>query len=163
MTDYLNCEWTGDPIPVARSVRFPLVTHWTTFTFDHDISDSAGLHSAGDQASIGAGPRFVHGVLDYQLYGGAMSEEVQIRSYEVDGSGERVETHKPHEFYLSAIPPEADPDTGEYLYPKSTHQRWPVFSNINAGHRLRVEITHWSHDGPDLHIRAAQFTGNYFA
>jgi hypothetical protein len=163
MAEYLNTEWLGADVFVDRSVRFPLSTVYTTFTFDHDISDTSGMHddNGPDYASIGNGqPRYFSGVLDYQLLGGAMSEEVHIRTVEVDAAGGIVETHKPHEFYLSAIPPETD-ENGEYLYPKSTHQRWPVFSNINAGHRLRIQVTHWTHDGPDLYIGQAQLTGRF--
>ncbi|HZB28920.1 MAG TPA: hypothetical protein VE465_02020 [Streptosporangiaceae bacterium] len=164
MAEYLNTDWLGSDLLVDRSVRLPLVTAYTTFRFDRDISDSAGMHDADgpDDASIGNGQaRFFTGMLDYQLLGGAMSGEVHIRTVEVDGGGNIVETHKPHEFYLASTPPPTDPDTGEYLYPKSTHQRYPIFSNINSGHRLRVQVTHWTQDGPDLYIGQAQLVGRF--
>ena len=164
MAEYLNTEWLGADIPVDRSVRLPLVTAYTTFRFDHDISDSGGMHDADgpDFASVGNGQaRFFSGALDYQLLGGAMSEEVHIRTVEVDSAGSIVETHKPHEFYLASTPPPIDPDTGQYLYPKSTHQRFPIFSYINSGHRLRFQVTHWVQDGPDLFIGQAQLAGRF--
>jgi hypothetical protein len=160
--DYLNTEWTGSPLLVARSDRLNLPGQWTTFLFDHDISDTANQHTSTDQASVGVGPRYCHGRLDYQLIGGNLGEEIQIRTYEVNTSGARVETSKPHEFYLSAREIPTDPDTGEPLYPKSTHQWAPIVANINSGHRLRIEITRWDPDGPDLFIAEAQFTPNYF-
>jgi hypothetical protein len=161
--DYLNTEWLGDPILVGRSDRLHLPGNWTTFLFDHDISDTANQHSSSDPASVGTGARYCHGVLDYQLIGGDLGRECQIRQYEIDGSGARVETAKQHEFYLSDKPIPTDPDTGEPLFPKSTHQRYPVMANINAGHRLRVEITYWNLTGPDLFINLAQFTANYLS
>lgn len=162
MTEYLNTEWTGSPVTVQRSDRLNLPGHWTTFVFNHDISDSYGYHTDSN-GYIGNGtPRFIHGVLDYQLIGGNLGEECQIRSYEVDASGARVETHKPHEFYLSSRPVPTDPSTGEELYPKSTHQRFPIMSYLNTGHRLAIEITRWDLDGPELTINQAQFTGNFW-
>lgn len=159
MTDYLNTDRQGAPIPVPPSDRLNLPGVWVPVRFDHDIADPAGHHS-GDSPLIGSGAaRYLSGVLDLKLQGFASGVEVQIRQYEEE-SGVRVETHLAHEFNTSPVPVPTD-ENGEPLYPRTTHHRYPVFSKINAGHRLGIEISQWPADlsAPDGLIVQAQLMG----
>lgn len=167
MPEYLNTSWVApthdDRLFVPRSDALNLPGHWLTFTVPlvEDIADSANHHDS--PVNFGYGPRYCNGVLDYQLIGGNPGEEVQIRTYEVDSSGNKVETHHPHEFYLGTRPIPVDPDTGLPAYEKSTHQRFPIFDYINYGHKLRIEITRWDLDGEEMYINYIQFMANYWS
>ena len=161
MADYLNTEWTGDPVPVPPSDRLNLPGVWVSVRFDHDIADAAGHHS-GDSPLIGNGAgRCLSGVLDLKLQNFASGVELQIRGYEVDAvTGVRVETHMAHEFNTSPVPVPVG-EEGDPLYPRTTHHRFPVFSKINAGHRFGIELSQWPADlsAPDGVIVEAQLTG----
>lgn len=161
MPEYLNVDRQGDPIPVPVSDRLVLPGNWVTVVFDHDISDSAGHHSSSDLASVCNGPRFCHGSLDLWLADFASGTEIQIRQHEVDTTGDRAETHLPHEFNTSSVPVPTD-GNGDPLYPRTTHHRYPVISYVNSGHRLRFELSQWPADlsAPVGHIVKAQFVAN---
>lgn len=161
--DYLNTSWSaGTELVVGKShiTNGNYITDWTTFAIplSADVADAANHHSS--PTVLGHGPRYCHGVLDYQLIGGEYGEEIQIRTYETDADGNRLETHRPHEFYLSdsVIPVDAN---GNPLYTKSTHQRFPIVDYINSGHYLKCEITAWGDPDKPVTIRYIQFVANY--
>lgn len=158
--DYLNTDWQGDPIPVPVSDRLNLPGVWVSVRFDHDIADPAGHHSSGSPLIGNGAGRYLSGVLDLKLQNFASGIELQIRGYEVDGTGARVETHMAHEFNTSPVPVPTD-GNGVPLYPRTTHHRYPIFSKINAGHRFGVELSQWPADlsAPDGAIVEAQLVG----
>lgn len=160
MPDYLNITRQGSPISVPPSDRLNLPGEWRSIGFDTDISDGAGHHS-GTSPLIGNGSaRVVNGKLLLRLENFAPGVEIQVRQYEVRADGSRAETHEPHEFYTSPIPPDTGED-GEPLYPARTHKHIHVWSYVNAGHRLGVEVSQWPHDltAPAGVIAFAQFVG----
>ncbi|GGV34281.1 hypothetical protein GCM10010182_67730 [Actinomadura cremea] len=160
MTDYLNIAWQGSPIPVPPSDRLNLPGHWADVRFDQDIADAAGHHAAGSHL-FGKGPRFINGKLLLRLEGFTPGVEIQVRTYEVRADGSRVEGHEPDEFYTSPIPPDSD-EAGNYLYPARTHKHLHIWSYINTGHRLGVELSQWPHgpaSAPTGVIAFAQFVG----
>lgn len=164
MPEYLNTIRTGPDSTVGKSrvENGSYITDWTTFAIplSGDVSDAANHHNAVQ--NFGHGARFCHGILDFQLIGGDLGEEIQIRTYEVDGSGARVETHKPHEFYLGTNPIPVN-ENGDPEYVKSTHQRYPIQSFINSGHYLRAEITAWGSLLKPVLLRYVQFVGYYWS
>lgn len=160
MTDYLNVAWKGTPIPVPPSDRLSLPGNWVQVRFNQDISDAAGHHVSGSPL-FGRGPRFVNGKLLLRLEGFAPGVEVQVRQYEVNAAGTRVETHEPDEFYTSPIPPDMD-EAGVPLYPARTHKHLHIWSFVNSGHRLGVEVSQWPHhptEAPTGTIAFAQVVG----
>lgn len=159
MAEYLNIAWQGAPIAVPPSDRLNLPGNWVDIRFDRDIADSAGHHASGS-ALFGVGPRFVNGKLLLRLQGLAPGTELQLRQYEVNTSGARVETHEPHEFYTSAKPVPLGPD-GQPLYPARTHHHYHVWSYVNSGHRFGLELSQWPGDpsAPTGVIAFAQFVG----
>lgn len=161
MAEYLNVAWTGTPIAVPPSDRLNLPGAWRSVAFNDDIADAAGHHSAGSPLIGNGSARVVNGKLLLRLENFAPGVEIQVRQYEVRVSdGARVETHEPHELYTSPIPPDTGED-GEPLYPARTHKHIHVWSYVNAGHRLGVEISQWPHDltAPAGVIAYAQFVG----
>lgn len=158
--DYLNADRSGAPIDVPVSDRLNLPGNWVTIAFDHKISDSAG-HLGADGTTICNGARYAHGVLDLWLVGFGLGVEIQLRSFETDPSGNRLETHLPHEFYTS-VDNSPVSDDGQPLYPRTTHHRWPVMAYVNSGHRLGIEIAQWPHDlsQPVGQIQKAQIQMN---
>lgn len=145
MSDYLNIARNGTPLAVPASDRLNLPGNWTPVRFDTDIADAAG-HHAGDSPLIGnGGARIINGKLLLRLEGFAPGVELQVRQYEVRADGSRAETHEPNEFYTSATPVPVGPD-GQPLYPVRTHRHEHVWSYINPGHRLGVELSQWPHD-----------------
>jgi len=142
--DYLNIAYNGTPISVPPSDRLSLPGEWRAVRFDTDIADAAGHHASGSPV-FGVGPRVINGKLLLRLEGFTPGVEIQVRQYEVTTSGDRVETHEPDEFYTSPIPPDVD-ENGVPLYPARTHKHLHVWSYINSGHRLGVEISQWPHD-----------------
>lgn len=160
MTEYLNIAWNGGPLPVPPSDRENLPGNWTQVRFDTDIADAAGHHS-GSSALFGNGPRFVNGKLLLRLEGFEPGVELQVRQFEVNSSGARVETHEPDEFYTSPKPVPVDA-LGDPLYPARTHKHLHVWSYVNHGHRLGVEVAQWPADpatAPTGVIAFAQFVG----
>lgn len=164
--EYLNTEWTGSPLPVPVSDRLNLPGNWTDVQFDHDIADSYGHHSGSSQYLGNGGPgRFVCGKLALRLEDFAPGVEIQIRQYEIDAdTGARVETHEPQELYTSAHPVPVD-ENGVPLYPARTHVHFHVWSYINTGHKLGVEVSQWPEEltYPTGHVAWAQFTGTFEA
>lgn len=160
MAEYLNIAWTGTPIAVPVSDRLNLHGNWTSIRFDDDIADAAGHHTAGSPLIGNGAARVVNGKLLLRLEGFTPGVEIQVRQYEVRADGSRAETHEPDEFYTSPIPPDTGED-GEPLYPARTHKHLHVWSYVNAGHRLGVEISQWPHDltAPAGVIAYAQFVG----
>lgn len=163
--DYLNTSVSDAGQSVGKShidSNGNYITNWTTFAvpLSADVSDAANHHSS--PSVFGRGARYCHGFIDYQLIGGDLGEEIQIRTYETDTAGSRLETHRPHEFYLSASPI-PDDGNGNPLYVKSTHQRYPIQSFINSGHYLKAEITAWGDPAKPVSLRYVQVIAYYWA
>lgn len=158
--DYLNVALKNSTIAVPPSDRLNLPGEWQSIIFDTDIADGAGHHS-GSSPLIGSGAaRIINGKLLLKLDGFQPGVEIQVRQYEVNSSGDRVETHDPDEFYTAATPPDTD-EQGNYLYPPRTHKHLHVWSYVNSGHRLGIELSQWPHDlsAPVGTIAFAQFVG----
>lgn len=163
--EYLNMYWhasIGTEIQVKKSDILNLPGHWTTpgIPLSSDIADAANHHSA--VTILGHGARHCHGVLDFQLIGGELGEEIQLRTYETNADGERLETHQGCEFNLGMVPIPEDSE-GNPLYVKSTHHRYPIVAYINSGHYLKWEITAWGSPSKPISIRYIQFVANYFS
>lgn len=156
MGNYLNAEWRGDPIAVPWSDRLNLPGNWRSVRFDHEYADSNGVHTNGGEYVLNGGPLFIIGVLDLWLVDFAINAEIQIRQYEDDSSGNRLETGYAHEFYT------ADHDSPDY--PSTTHHRYPVFSYVNSGHRFGIELSQWTPDAnsPTGYIKKAHIQAKLF-
>lgn len=136
---YLNAVWNGSPISVPRSDRLDLPGNWVPFKFDYEYSDGGGDHTNGSKYILNNGPAYVKGVLDIWLVDFDPEVEIQIRQFEDDVNGNRVETDMPHEFYTSRTSTGSD-------YPRTTHHRYPVFTYVNDGHKFGIECSQWSDD-----------------
>lgn len=146
---YLNAIWTGNPINVGRSDRLDLPGVWVPFKFDYAYAGGDLLIK--NSTCFLSGSCYVDGVLDIWFVDFDPEVEIQIRQFENDANGNRLETDYPHEFYTSRT------SLGED-YPRTTHHRYPVWSYVNSGHKFGIECSQWS-DNSDAtvgHITKAQ-------
>lgn len=155
---WLNVDYIGAevPVPTTNPLEPADPGTWTTIKFNRVIANNTpGLFESPYTLLRGGTGKGMLVSADISLllkdFPGTNGSQCQIRKYELDASGRRVETGKHHEFQTQSE--HSDPNRRE-----TTHFTWHFNAFVNPGHQLRVEMTqfHDSDGWPDGFIKEAQ-------